>query len=134
MPAYLTYSTPEKMQEQVDCFFQNELTPTLGELATFLGLSYTTFLEYGTREGFAEVVERARNRSEAFIEKGALRGDLNATFSIFALKNRFGWKDKHEVETKLSGTLSLSALLAAADEVALPMGADKTNAIEAQAV
>lgn len=126
------YKTTEALQHEVDMYFANEETPTISGLAIFLGMTSKTFIEYGEKSEFAPTIEMARQRVEEFIERGALNNKLNATFSIFALKNRFGWKDRHEVETKLSGTLSLSALLAAADEVALPMGADKTNAIEAQ--
>jgi hypothetical protein len=130
-----TYTSIEDLRYEIDMYFANSDTPTLGGLSMFLGINYNTFLRYGS-EGheFKDAIDEARIRSESFIEAGALRGDLNATFSIFALKNRFGWKDKHEIETKLSGTLSLTALLQAAeDRERLQITTlDKSAAIEAQ--
>lgn len=130
-----SYTSIDDLRGEIDMYFANSETPTLGGLATFLGINYNTFLRYG-EDGheFRDAIDEARMRSEAFIEAGALRGDLNATFSIFALKNRFGWKDRHEVDTKVTGSLSLTALLEAAAHAALPMGADKQNAVEAQVV
>lgn len=133
MTAIMAYETPEQMQAEIDCFFENEITPTLGAMATYLGLSYSAFLKYGEREGFKDVIDKARQRSETFIEKNALRGTLNATFSIFALKNRFGWKDKTESEVLHKGTISLAALYDAAMAKPLPLeGTDKESAIPAE--
>ena len=33
------------------------------------------------------------------MEERALTGESNVTFSIFALKNNFGWEDKKQVES-----------------------------------
>ncbi|WP_025593070.1 hypothetical protein [Agrobacterium tumefaciens] len=62
---------------------------------------------------FSEAVKEGRLLSEAWWagagQKGIFLGkDFNATAYVFSMKNRFrNWKDKQEVDTKLTGGLTV---------------------------
>ncbi len=47
---------------------------------------------------FSEALKRAKGLQEGKVVKNALTNMYNSTFSIFLLKNNFGWKDKVEQE------------------------------------
>lgn len=72
---------------------------TISGLAVWLDCDRKTLLNYEEKEKFFPTIKRAKTRIEASIEQGALMGIYNPTFSIFNMKNNFGWKDKQEVDT-----------------------------------
>lgn len=43
--------------------------------------------------------------------KWAMKGKLHATFTIFHLKNNFGWKDKTEVDQNIAWNMSIASIL-----------------------
>lgn len=73
---------------------------TVTGLILYLGFSHREALsDYEKREGFSDIVRRARMRVEHSYEC-KLSSNL-PTGSIFALKN-MGWKDKTEVESNVT--------------------------------
>lgn len=74
-------------------------TPTISDLCLYLGFtSRQSFYDYEKREGYTDIIRRARLMIEREYEM-KLHGP-NPTGAIFALKN-FGWSDKQEVEAKM---------------------------------
>jgi len=76
---------------------------TAEQIAMVLGISETTFYERQAENAeFAEALKRGRgtgiaNVTNALYEKATVDKDLGA--QVFYLKNRAGWRDRHEVET-----------------------------------
>ena len=54
-----------------------------------------------TRKKIKEIFEHR-------IVSGAMKNKYNPTFSIFNLKNNYGWKDKQEVESKNEDNITIS--------------------------
>lgn len=95
----LKIETPEQMAKILNDYFENtaENKITITGLCLALGLDKSTFYDYEKREGYKEIVNRARliveNSYEISLRENGRTGD------IFALKN-FGWQDKTEMEIK----------------------------------
>lgn len=77
-----------------------ESAPTQSGLALFLGFSNRCSLwEYGNKPTFARVIETARTRIGAFLEKQALFGK-NPNAAMFLMQNlNDGWKDSKFLES-----------------------------------
>ena len=92
----LKFKTPKELEEVVTAYFDN--TPfqhwSVTGLALLVG-SKQLLADYEKREGYSEIVTRARLMVENSYEIG-LRENGGAA-NIFALKN-FGWVDKQERE------------------------------------
>lgn len=56
----------------------------------------------------------AKAQQEAIWQANSLNGGYNSQFAIFLGKNVFGWKDKTEVDQKITGSVSLVGLLSGA--------------------
>lgn len=93
----LKIESPEQMEKILNEYF--ETTPesriTLTGICLALNIDKSNFYEYEKREGYQDIVRRARmiveNSYEISLRENGRTGD------IFALKN-FGWRDKMEVE------------------------------------
>lgn len=93
------YKTAEELQEKIDDYFNkkaasDDKTPYIVEMCVHLGISRNTLFEYEKQEDLQDTIKRAKAKCEAAIERGALSGKMNATFSIFNLKNNYKWKDE----------------------------------------
>ena len=99
----LKIESPEQMKKILDEYFETtkEEELTITGLCLALNLDKSTFYDYEKREGYEEIVKRARmiveNSYEVSLRKNGRTGD------IFALKN-FGWRDKMEVENNVELT------------------------------
>lgn len=111
---------PEKYTAE---FVQNELLSmiqeiendqeiiVLGELFKHRDYSPQRFSEWAEKfsdnNEITESIKRIKSILETRINTGALKGKLNATMTIFNLKNNYGWKDKFEndVTVKPAGNL-----------------------------
>lgn len=89
--------------------------PTLERFAFMLDVSRDTLYEWATAKynekykivkergklkhpRFSYAYTRAREIQESILIEGAMDGTFNSQFAIFLAKNRFGYKDKSEVE------------------------------------
>lgn len=124
----LKYKTAEELQKAVDEYFDycdnktkemhseklgDMIVPdpepyTMAGLAYHIGLTRMGLLKYSRRERFSEVIERAKSRVEADIERRMSSKDTFTPGQIFNLKNNFGWKDRHDVDTNLKGEVVAS--------------------------
>ncbi|WP_428491702.1 helix-turn-helix domain-containing protein [Rhodopila sp.] len=80
------------------------------EVAAELGIAYSTIFNWqndGDKADFQEAMRQGEMLSQAWWERAgrmAVMGELkgfNATAWVFSMKNRFGWRDKKDIE--LSG-------------------------------
>jgi hypothetical protein len=94
------------MQEKIDEYFRN--CDETGKPYTVTGLALTigcnsreTLLRYEQTEGYEEfydTVKRAKLRVQSWLEENALKGKAQPVFSIFSMKNNFGWVDSQTVQ------------------------------------
>ena len=98
----LKYKNIEDLQKGIDEYFKEcddkDKPYTMSGLAYSLGIDRTTLIRYGERNSFATLIKKAKQKVEMQLEENALMGKSNSTFTIFNLKNNYGWKDV--VETK----------------------------------
>lgn len=104
----LKYSSEEELQKGIDKYFKDCdkkcLPYTMTGLADALDIDRKTLYRYGNREDYAPLIKKAKRRVERQLEENGLMGKSNPTFTIFNLKNNFGWRDSVEVnnETELT--------------------------------
>ena len=82
-------------------------------LAYALDIDRTTLINYGEDKLFSTLIKKAKNRVQAQLEENALMGKGNSTFTIFNLKNNYGWKDSIDakVETNVDNITPLINML-----------------------
>lgn len=96
------YSSVEDMQKIIDEYFimcdEKEKPYTMSGLAYALDMDRKSLLNYSKDEKFFPTIKKAREKVEQQLEENALIGKANATFTIFNLKNNYGWRDQVEVK------------------------------------
>ena len=97
----LKYKTQEQLQEGIDKYFkdcdENNKPYTMSGLAYSLDIDRRTLINYAERDLFFTQIKKAKQKVQAQLEENALMGKGNAVFTIFNLKNNYGWKDNIEV-------------------------------------
>ena len=95
------YTKVEDMERDIDAYFKDcdkrKRPYTMSGLAHALDMSRQSLINYSNNENFFDTIKKAREKVEQQLEENALMGKGNSTFTIFNLKNNFGWKDKIEV-------------------------------------
>ena len=96
------YTSVEDMQKIIDEYFmicdEKEKPYTMSGLAYALDMDRKSLLNYSKDEKFFPTIKKAREKVEQQLEENALMGKANATFTIFNLKNNYGWRDQVEVK------------------------------------
>jgi len=113
----LAYETVEELQAKIEEYFtycdeKKEISVndkghekviqkpyTMSGLCVYLKISKDTLWEYARKSEYAEIVKWAKSMVENYCEENTMAGKLNPIFSIFSLKNNFGWTDRIEVNT-----------------------------------
>ena len=72
---------------------------TMSGLAQALGMTRQTLVNYENKELFFTLIKNAKQIVETQLEENGLSGRSNPTFTIFNLKNNYGWKDQQEIKT-----------------------------------
>jgi len=75
---------------------------TMTGICVYLDISGETWSDYSKKPEFSETIKKARKKVENYCEENTITGRLNPIFSIFSLKNNFGWVDKIDVNTTTS--------------------------------
>lgn len=100
----LKYKTQEQLQKGIDKYFKDcdkEKKPyTMSGLAYSLGIDRITLINYGKKDLFFTQIKNAKAKVQAQLEENALSGKSNAVFTIFNLKNNYGWTDNVEITNK----------------------------------
>lgn len=98
------YNSKEEMQEIIDSYFslcdQLERPYTMSGLANALNMSRQSLINYSKDEEFFDTIKKARAEVEQQLEENALMGKANSTFTIFNLKNNYGWRDSVEINNQ----------------------------------
>lgn len=110
----LKYKTAEELQKGIDRYFQEcdekEKPYTMSGLAFSLDIDRRTLTNYSNKESFFPLIKKAKQKVEQQLEENALMGKSNATFTIFNLKNNYGWQDKTEVQVNKNPIEDLTPL------------------------
>ena len=116
----LKYKNEKELKEAIDNYFikcdEKEKPYTMSGLALSLGIDRVTLIRYGDKDLFATQIKEAKDRVQAQLEENALMGKGNATFTIFNLKNNYGWKDNLEIDGKSQGKITIVNSLPKDDE------------------
>lgn len=100
----LKYKTVAELQAMVDRYFEIETIYTISGLAVALGTNRVTLLDYKSRSGYGKVINEAKAKVEAFVEKRLLDKGYNAAGAIFNLCNNYGrWHQKQEQDLNIGG-------------------------------
>ena len=95
------YEEANDMQKIIDAYFnmcdEKDKPYTMSGLANALNMSRQSLINYSKDNEFFDTIKKARSRVEQQLEENGLIGKANATFTIFNLKNNYGWKDSVEV-------------------------------------
>ena len=114
------YSSVEDMKKIIDDYFEmcdeKEKPYTMSGLAYALDMDRKSLLNYSKDEQFFPTIKRAKEKVEQQLEENALMGKANSTFTIFNLKNNYGWKDNIEVEANTQGKVTIVNSLPKDDE------------------
>lgn len=98
------YENKEEVQEIIDAYFslcdQLEKPYTISGLANALNMSRQSLVNYSKEDEFFDTIKKAKLEVEQQLEENALMNKANATFTIFNLKNNYGWRDSIEVADK----------------------------------
>lgn len=98
------YNSKEEMQDIIDAYFslcnQLERPYTMSGLANALNMSRQSLINYSKDEEFFDTIKKARAEVEQQLEENALMGKANSTFTIFNLKNNYGWRDSVEINNQ----------------------------------
>ena len=90
----LKYSSPEKLQQAIDEFFELEKFPTVTGLQNHLDMSRSSMVDYKNREEFSNIIKRGIGKVAEIYEKKLVYGNgRNTAGIIFALKVGMGWRD-----------------------------------------
>ena len=96
------------------CRLEYVIPPTIGGLCRAMGISRETWAEYGRHDEYAEAVENARDRIQAYLEEELMtRSGKDVKGVMFNLQANYGMSEKYEVE--MTGG-ALEALLRAETE------------------
>lgn len=110
----LKYKTVEELQKGIDKYFQDcdekEKPYTMSGLAFSLDIDRRTLTNYSNKESFFPLIKKAKQKVEQQLEENALMGKANAIFTIFNLKNNYGWQDKTEVQVNKNPIEDLTPL------------------------
>jgi hypothetical protein len=114
------YSSVKGMKKIIDDYFEmcdeKEKPYTMSGLAYALDMDRKSLLNYSKDEKFFPTIKRAKEKVEQQLEENALMGKANSTFTIFNLKNNYGWKDNIEVEANTQGKVTIVNSLPKDDE------------------
>lgn len=101
------WTTVEDIEPLAEAYFreceEKQKPPTITGLALALNTNRQTLINYEEKDEFFDTIKRYKSRCEQWVEENALMNKANATFSIFNLKNNYGWKDKTEQDVTSGG-------------------------------
>lgn len=104
MARHKLYSSVEEMEKIINEYFKmcdkKNIPYTISGLAYALDMDRKSLLNYSKDEKFFPTLKKAKQKIEQQLEENALCGKANSTFTIFNLKNNYGWQDKTEMEIK----------------------------------
>jgi len=99
------YNNVEDMEKDIEEYFnkcdEDDRPYTISGLAYHLNMDRKSLLNYSKDDMFFPTLKSAKEKIQAQLEENALLGKGNATFTIFNLKNNYGWKDTIETNNNV---------------------------------
>lgn len=90
--------------------------PTLAGFAAKIGSHRESLNNWAKQhDEFFDAIKKAKEIQEQILVTNALKGLYNPTFSIFAAKNIFSWKDKQDI-TSNDETINVNVQMFSRDE------------------
>ena len=108
LPRDMTITTKDGVSKD---FVREEAAPIpfITGFCRLIGISRPTFHEWvKAYPNFSNAYNEIKELQKEFIIVNAMRGNHNALFSIFTLKNIAGWRDKKEITGKDGGNLEVT--------------------------
>ena len=100
------FKSVEEIEEKINAYFnyceEKEKPYTMSGLAYYLEISRQTLVNYSYKDEYFDTIKKARDRIQMQLEENALSNNANPTFTIFNLKNNFGWKEQSEIKQSIS--------------------------------
>lgn len=128
----LKFKSVEELDTKIAEYFaycdEQKKPYTVTGLAIYLDTSRETISEYYERPEFVDIIRKAKDKCEGYLVENALQGKNNPVFSIFVLKNSYGYKDKTELDHSSSdGSMSPVANLTDEQLIKLAQKHDTTG-------
>ena len=102
----LKYKTEEELSKGIEEYFEDckkrEKPYTMTGLAVWLGIDRTTLINYGKKDKYSTLINKAKDRVEQQIEENYLDGTFNTTAAIFNLKANYKWDDGNKVQINVN--------------------------------
>lgn len=109
------YKNAKQLQAAIDKYFEEcekkGLPYTVTGLAIACDLTRQSLVNYNEKDEFFDTIKKAKAKVEEFLENGAINGSLNTTFTIFNLKNNYGWKDTQNIEADVNNAIEIKVTL-----------------------
>ena len=106
----LKYKTVQELQVLIDDYFErcdrDKIKYTVSGLAYDIGMSRQMLCEYQMKNEFGDAIKNAKAKIEAALESYILNSN-NPAGAIFVAKNNYGWADKREIDTNMTGKLTI---------------------------
>lgn len=101
------FETVKALEDKIDAYFKHAQTqeklPTIAGIAHYLGfLAVGTLYDYEQTPKYGNSIKKARLRIEEMLEERLISGKPPIGL-IFALKNRFKWQDKQDLDITSGG-------------------------------
>lgn len=88
-----------KVKEYMKFCEDKEKLPNIAGFAVYCDMNVDTF--YAQQEYYSEAYKKVQN----ILEDAVINGKANDTMKIFYMKNKFGYKDKQELDATVSSKL-----------------------------
>jgi len=98
-----------KIDDNGDKYQQNIKPLTVSGLAVFMGTNRQTLMTYQDNYGieYHDAISRAKAKIESFAAESLFTAK-SAQGIMFSLKNNYDWRDKQEIDTNVSGDITVT--------------------------
>lgn len=121
----LKFKSPQALQNKIDAYFKEcddrkrtvllktgetadipDPRPyTISGLAVALDTSRRVLMEYSSRHSYSNTITRAKAKIQAFGEESLWTPGISHGV-VMSLTNSFGWRQKHEIDSKVTGNMT----------------------------
>ena len=97
---------PNELAEKLNDYVIKNDNPMIQEFCVIEGVNKDTIYRLcKDNEKLTDSIKDCHTKRELYIVRNTEKGNINATFSIFQLKQKcFGWTDKQEIESNNTNT------------------------------
>lgn len=104
------FKTPQDLDDKINSYFEwadlTETPYTIERMAVHIGCDVDTICNYSHKDKYVGVVKKAKDRILSKAVEG-LQTKQQVAGTIFYLKNRYGFRDKQELDTTSNISISV---------------------------